>query len=165
MKNKITLILEGPDGSGKSTLASALSKQFNLNIIKMTAYGSQDKDEYIQKLQCDNVVLDRSWISESIYADIFGRNLRISEKDCNHLNKYCTLNNIPVIILLPSIDVIKTRLNVRGDEFGTTIIDNIELIYDRYYNWALAHSELCTIISDLDIQNNLDRMEKLYEKY
>ena len=53
------IIIEGPDGAGKSTLAKSLADALDMNILKMTANGGQSVPEYLQKLACDGVIIDR----------------------------------------------------------------------------------------------------------
>lgn len=72
------IIIEGPDGAGKSTLAKSLADRLDMNILKMTANGGQSPDEYMQKLACDGVIIDRCWVSEQVYSDLFGRDPPVS---------------------------------------------------------------------------------------
>lgn len=58
------IIIEGPDGAGKSTLAKSLADKLDMNVLKMTANGGQSVQEYLQKLACDGVIIDRCWMSE-----------------------------------------------------------------------------------------------------
>lgn len=75
------IIIEGPDGAGKSTLAKSLAGALDMNILKMTANGGQSAREYEQKLACDGVIIDRCWVSEQVYSDLFGREPRIDNDD------------------------------------------------------------------------------------
>lgn len=75
------IIIEGPNGAGKSTLAKSLAGALDMNILKMTANGGQSAREYEQKLACDGVIIDRCWVSEQAYSDLFGREPRIDHDD------------------------------------------------------------------------------------
>lgn len=133
------IIIEGPDGAGKSTLAKSLAGALDMNILKMTANGGQSAREYEQKLACDGVIIDRCWVSEQIYSDLFGREPRISNGDAEALTKFCRLVGIPIIVLLPPLHVVISRLNERGDEYADVVCPNIVEIYQRYQEWVEEH--------------------------
>lgn len=133
------IIIEGPDGAGKSTLAKSLAGALDMNILKMTANGGQSVPEYLQKLACDGVIIDRCWVSEQIYSDLFGREPRIDHNDAEALTELCEHTGIPIIVLLPPLHVVIGRLNERGDEYADVVCPNIVKIYARYQEWAEEH--------------------------
>lgn len=133
------IIIEGPDGAGKSTLAKSLADTLDMNILKMTANGGQSPEEYVQKLACDGVIIDRCWVSEQIYSDLFGREPRIDNDDAESLTELCGTIGVPIIILLPPLHVVVERLEARGDEFSDVVCPNIVEIYNRYRTWADEH--------------------------
>lgn len=133
------IIIEGPDGAGKSTLAESLADRLGMNILKMTANGGQSVQEYLQKLACDGVIIDRCWVSEQVYSDMFGREPRIGNDDAEELTELCGSVDIPIVVLLPPLHVVISRLNERGDEYADVVCPNIVEIYKRYQEWAEAH--------------------------
>lgn len=133
------IIIEGPDGAGKSTLAKSLAGALDMNILKMTANGGQSVPEYLQKLACDGVIIDRCWVSEQVYSDLFGREPRIDNDDAEALTEFCEFARIPIIVLLPPLHVVIGRLNERGDEYADVVCPNIVEIHKRYQEWAEAH--------------------------
>lgn len=139
------IIIEGPDGAGKSTLAKSLAGALDMNILKMTANGGQSVPEYLQKLACDGVIIDRCWVSEQIYSDLFGREPRINHDDAEALTELCEHTGIPIIVLLPPLHVVIGRLNERGDEYADVVCPNIVKIYERYQEWAKAHDNAIVI--------------------
>lgn len=151
------IIIEGPDGAGKSTLAESLAHALDMNILKMTANGGQSVSEYMQKLACDGVVIDRCWVSEQVYSDLFGREPRIDHDDAEALTEYCGLRGIPIIVLLPPLHVVISRLNERGDEYADVVCPNIVEIYTRYRAWAdehpyaivLENNDLATVMEEV----------------
>lgn len=153
------IIIEGPDGAGKSTLAAKLAKRLDLNILKMTANGGQSAGEYIQKLGCDGIVIDRCWISEQIYADIFGREQRLDDENCEMLTDFCFMAGIPIVVVLPPLYEVVKRLTKRGDEFGDVVIENIEEIYHRYEAWVDEHPQ-CVLVTDNGITECIEGVLK-----
>lgn len=143
------IIIEGPDGAGKSTLAKSLADRLDMNILKMTANGGQSVPEYLQKLACDGVIIDRCWVSEQIYSDLFGRGPRIDHDDAEALTKFCERVGIPIIVLLPPLHVVISRLNERGDEYADVVCPNITEIYNRYREWAEGHGD-AIVLEDND---------------
>lgn len=142
------LIIEGPDCAGKSTLAGELANALDMNILKMTANGGQSVPEYLQKLACDGVIIDRCWVSEQIYSDLFGREPRIDNGDAEALTEFCGLVGIPIIVLLPPLHVVISRLNERGDEYADVVCPNIVEIYKRYREWAEEHGNAIVLEDD-----------------
>lgn len=133
------IIIEGPDGAGKSTLAKSLAGALDMNILKMTANGGQSVPEYVQKLKCDGVIIDRCWVSEQIYSDLFKRESRIDNADAESLTELCGLTGVPIIVLLPPLHVVISRLNERSDEYADVVYPNIVEIHKRYREWAEEH--------------------------
>lgn len=143
------IIIEGPDCAGKSTLAEKLADAIDMNMLKMTAGGGQSVPEYLQKLACNGVIIDRCWVSEQVYSDLFKREPRISNDDAEALTELCGRVGIPIIVLLPPLHVVISRLNERGDEYADVVCPNIVEIYKRYREWAEAH-DAAIVLEDND---------------
>lgn len=153
------IIIEGPDGAGKSTLAKSLADRLDMNILKMTANGGQSVREYEQKLECDGVIIDRCWVSEQIYSDLFGREPRIGNDDAEALTELCGFVGIPIIVLLPPLHVVISRLNTRGDEYADVVCPNITEIYKRYKEWAEEHDN-AIVLDDNDPATAMEEVLK-----
>jgi len=76
------IVLEGPDCTGKTTLANHLVKRYGAKYIHGTWSEEIEKNNhdilmnqiYLAKSVADDgglVIIDRSWITEFIYADVF----------------------------------------------------------------------------------------------
>lgn len=153
------IIIEGPDGAGKSTLAKSLADRLGMNILKMTANGGQSVPEYLQKLVCDGVIIDRCWVSEQVYSDLFGREPRIDNDDAEALTELCGRVGIPIIVLLPPLHVVIDRLNERGDEYADVVCPNITEIYKRYKEWAEEHDN-AIVLEDNDPATAMEEVLK-----
>lgn len=153
------IIIEGPDCAGKSTLAKSLADRLDMNILKMTANGGQSVPEYLQKLACDGVIIDRCWVSEQIYSDLFGREPRINHDDAEALTELCGRAGIPIIVLLPPLHVVIGRLNERGDEYADVVCPNIVEIHKRYREWAEAHDN-AIVLEDNDPATAMEEILK-----
>ena len=153
------IIIEGPDGAGKSTLAKLLADRLDMNILKMTANGGQSVSGYVQKLACDGVIIDRCWVSEQLYSDLFGREPRIDNADAESLTELCGLTGVPIIMLLPPLHVVISRLNERGDEHADVVCPNIVEIYKRYKEWAEEHDN-AIVLEDNDPVTAMEEVVK-----
>lgn len=132
------LILEGPDCAGKSTMAKELAERLRLDIIKSTYYGPKTSDAYRERLACQDVVIDRCWISEVIYSKYFGYDPDVDDFTDKMLCDICVKRNIPIVVMLPPIDVIIQRMMERGDDFYSIVSPNVDTIYQDYVDYCAA---------------------------
>lgn len=73
------IVIEGADATGKTTLAKYLCEQFNGEYIHLTRVPAEELWEYhmeavervIRRAANQVVVLDRTWISEQIYEQVY----------------------------------------------------------------------------------------------
>ena len=132
------LILEGPDCAGKSTMAKELAERLGLDIIKSTYYGPKTSDAYRERLACQDVVIDRCWISELIYSKYFGYPSIVDDFTDKTLCDICVKQNIPIVVMLPPIDIIIQRMMYRSDDFYSVVSPNIDAIYQDYVDYCTA---------------------------
>lgn len=132
------LILEGPDCAGKSTMAKELAERLRLDIIKSTYYGPKTSDAYRERLACQDVVIDRCWISEVIYSKYFGYDPDVDDFTDRMLTDICVKQNIPIVVMLPPIDIIIQRMMCRGDDFYSVVSPNVDAIYQDYEDYCAA---------------------------
>jgi thymidylate kinase len=132
------IILEGPDGGGKSTLAANLERLFDFEIHHHGPYPEiSDPDEladkYVASITRDvvrDVVMDRSWISESIYGPIVRGHSRLSHVHAVALGMAASVVTRTIVVLaLPSFEDCERACAVR-EEYAPR--DIREKIYEAY---------------------------------
>lgn len=133
------LILEGPDCAGKSTMAKELAERLRLDIIKSHKNGPKNTDAYRERLACHNVVIDRCWISELIYAKYFGKTPIVDDFEDELLCEVCMRRHIPIVVMSPPLDVLKRRMSERGDDYYSVVAPNLAAISKDYEDYAKTH--------------------------
>lgn len=80
------IIVDGNDGVGKTTVAKTLKEVFNItSYIHLSYKDPSDFNFYNRILEKDNVIFDRSFLDELIYADVLGRKSNITPKQTQEL--------------------------------------------------------------------------------
>ena len=121
------IIVEGADGTGKTTLVKHLAERYNCDIINMTKWGSKVFGEYKKKLILNDIVSDRSFLSEIVYKQAFELQPNISFGEFDWLIHNAKRNDWKFIILTGPIKLLKQRLIDRGDECPE-VIANLTII-------------------------------------
>ena len=131
------MIIEGPDGAGKTTLVRKLADHFKCDIVVMTEKGSKQVGDYLCKSNLDNVVSDRSFLSELVYTYVFHRRSSLSLYDYERVMREYRKEGWQFIILNASTECLTKRLNVRGDEDAYKVrnIDKLRIAYDAWAYW------------------------------
>ena len=131
----MTIIIDGPDGAGKTTLVKALKEYYNCDSVRLTYNDPKDFNFYDRLLEKTECIFDRHFLSEVVYASIFGRPCQLEWHDiCNLYEKVKALN-IKLFILDTTNEEILRRLEVRGGEHQE-IIDNMKTIQARFRRLA-----------------------------
>ena len=81
----MNIIIEGVDGIGKSTLVNGLANALNFAVIHNKANTNNTIDYYYKLQRVPSVIQDRSFISEKIYSEIFGRHEILSNENIDLL--------------------------------------------------------------------------------
>ncbi len=106
------VIFEGPDGSGKSTVARVIGQALRVSVdhhgpyIGETQIGQRYLDAMAPAIANQrHAVLDRSWLSEPIYGDVFRAGVcRISTAQRRMLQRCALSRETLVVICLPSFE-------------------------------------------------------------
>lgn len=132
------IALDGCDGVGKSTIAEKLANKFGCNIVRLTNGGDRSMDSYMRLMNCENIVHDRTFMSEVVYPKYFKKNCHLSERELNALYYFIQMIGINVFILTASNETLAERLYERGDEFLDDI-GAIPSINNDYLEIAKEH--------------------------
>lgn len=126
------LIIEGPDGIGKSTYLNFLSQWLDKKVIEFNKDNLNTFEFWQQALASNEATLwSRSFLSERIYADIFRRTPRLSDREEYRLFKLLRELGYQVIVLMPKdFETTLRRLKERGDYIS--VIVSWKLIVERY---------------------------------
>lgn len=124
-KTKAITIFEGPDGAGKSTLAQEYAQCTGAKYIHHGPYkqvGDGLARMFVESmlpalLGYQDVVLDRCWLSEPIYADAFrGGNDRVGMARARLLDRLALRCGAVVVKCLPPWAFVKETFNGRKAE-------------------------------------------------
>lgn len=137
------VIIDGCDGTGKSSVCEKLSNKFGCNIIRLTYSGDRSVKAYYQMMSIDNIVHDRSFISEIIYPKYFRRKSRLEPRCEEYLLNLIKYFSIRPFILTASNETIHNRIIKRGDEYIKDIDKFIDINQD-YLKYAREHN-ICVI--------------------
>lgn len=128
------IIIDGCDGCGKTTMTNRLVKEYNLDKVIMTKYGWKAVKSYTEKAFLNNVVSDRSFISEYVYSKVYGRESEITDYVFDTLVALYATQEEPwiFVILNANVDVIMNRVEKRGidNEVREEVEKKIEM-YDK----------------------------------
>lgn len=98
-ESSMRIIIEGADGVGKTTIAEKIAEKFNLSLVHFTNKDPRDLNFYYQSLRKNNVVYDRSFLSEMIYPKIFNRPQKLKKYEFEYLLEKAKELEIKIIIL------------------------------------------------------------------
>ena len=153
------IIVEGPDGAGKTTLVKELAAHFNCDILTMTEFGSKKMTDYEQKAKLNNIISDRCFLSELVYASVADRKHVLSPHEYETLIRMYQNKGWKFIILDASVECLLDRLNKRGgeDQWKIDKITNLKTIYlmlAKFYDLKIIDSE------NLDVNDLIKDLEE-----
>lgn len=139
--SKRVTIFEGPDGGGKTTAAKAYAESVGAMYVHCGVYPGVTTGLarlYAEAMMpavlglCD-VVMDRSWYSESIYGKAYrDGKTRIGRADCRMLERLAMRCSTLMIFCLPRKEtVIKNFLSRKGEEYLDNT-DQLGWVYQGY---------------------------------
>lgn len=119
------IIVEGPDGAGKTTycqklLTSGTKTQYVHFGPENTVIGYTQALSSARLAGVDLLVLDRSWFSDTIYAEVIGRKPTFTQGDVEYLQGlYSSTDECVIHYLTAPYETLKERCLTRGEDFIT----------------------------------------------
>lgn len=133
------VILEGCDCVGKTTVANMLSKILKYEVIKgssfETAKCSPEElyEKYRENALKDNIILDRYFLSNMIYAEKYNDYARLNIHHVSVLAEAMNKVGAIMFVLQASPETLKSRFDLRGDEYvDKKDIDDIAYSYSKH---------------------------------
>lgn len=159
------IVLDGPDASGKSTLAEQFKKDCDAEVIHLTWNTNLDStmDTYMigvllhamELAKTKLVVIDRLWLSELIYADVFRGGTSYPKLYTQCLELLSTQNFVQVICLPEEktwLDTYKKMCNEREELYGDD--NRMNAIYGLYHSLWFGNHYKCNFKPLEDLTNN-----------
>ena len=174
------VIFEGSDLSGKSTIAENVAKKLPADtyLTKMCSRPKNNSEEEKDKVYKrywnivewykfiytlsegkDTMVLDRFFPSEAVYS--FKRDYdAMEDKRILELDSYIdTTFNAIIVYCEPSMEVLKKRYILRGDDFA--FIDDLPKIRERYETFL---SYTCNRVIRYNTDKGLENIDTLIKE-
>lgn len=152
------IFLDGCDGTGKSTLATYLSERFKIDKFCLTKDSKKSVTRYMEVMKTDDVVYDRTFLSEVVYPSVFGREDWLSETQVDKLIEYYKGAGLFVICTAEPRDI-RQRILRRGAEH-LEVIKNIDRINAQYVEIAKKYNLIVVDTSIIDYKTIGDYIEK-----
>lgn len=160
------IILEGCDGVGKTTLANLLLYRGykSLHFDYDPRLSIKEKYERIlSKDYGDNIVLDRSFVSEMVYGPLRRGYSRLSEQDFSELLQMLNKRGGRIVLLDAAPEIIYDRIQKRADTDDNDLDFNQIKSIRNLYKQILSSRQECPIDiirNDREIpQNILTRLQ------
>lgn len=153
------ILIDGCDGTGKTSTCEKLANKLGCNIVRLTYNGDRRLRSYAEMMTLDNVIHDRTFLSELIYPKYFGKISKISSNGKNALLNLIDEYDAKVFILTASFSTIVERLRKRGDEFINDV-NILKKVNDEYINYAEYMGYTVIDTSSLSVDEVVDRIER-----
>ena len=138
------IIVEGVDGAGKTTLVNELSHLApdDAIVAHCGPLKRHPLHEYLRPLESldkDAVfIADRWHVGESVYGPLYRGASRLTPEMASYIEAFLDSRGAARIVLSPPYDVIKRRLQERGESFLQP--QHLRLVCDFYGEFADNHS-------------------------
>lgn len=134
-------ILEGPDGGGKTTLGKELSARLSVPVDNHGPYKGEQQiwkhyfDSMIPAYSGErDVILDRCWLAEPIYGEVYRDGLNRVEHWQQRILEYVARECSAVIIwCLPPYQKCLDAFNGRREQEMLDSTEQLKRVYDLYW--------------------------------
>lgn len=111
------IIFEGPDGAGKSTLAKFLSYVTNKKLVSNTHSDPCDLKWFLNQLDKESCIIDRTFISEIVYSEAKNRERRITNRDIDILVDKLLEKRALIVYCTNRYELLVDRAFSRGEDY------------------------------------------------
>lgn len=145
------IIIDGNDGVGKSTLAKQLQEDLGIkSYIHLSGKDPRNFSFYAAMLQKEDVIFDRSFMDEPIYAEVLNRKPELTPLEVELLHSYLYKKGFIVIIVVSNNKKYDKNEDVRIIEaehkidayFKRTAAEHGYIIYDTSFVTTSFYKEL-----------------------
>lgn len=174
------VIIEGPDGAGKTRLCETLSGEMNLSLAPTYAPRHQMHEKGVRKrvfsgisamLRGEIYLHDRLYYSELVYGSILRKSIMFDENEMSWISNTLIRFEVPVIICLPSKQVVAENTEPFLSHHIRDFWDNRDAIYDQYalyaqdniarpYDYTSPHDTIEDLMNW--IQPKIDNLERIF---
>ena len=113
-------IVVGPDGSGKTTFSKWFAEKYGLEYVGCTYREPNKYIRTIKLLNKDNIVYDRLYLPDHLVYSCL-KNEKLSPEELGAwvglINSLKDFGNVIILYVDAPDEVLKERLNTRGDEY------------------------------------------------
>lgn len=172
------IIFEGPDGAGKTTAARALAHEIGAHYVHCGPFrgvrGGLPR-MYVDAmlpavLGYQDVVMDRSWISEPIYGEVFRKgDIRMPNATIRMLERLALRCQTLVAFANTTWDIVLANFLKRPQEEMLDKADQLKEVFDAYgkawmhtslptvrFDYALREFDLNDFVSVMSVPHPLD---------
>lgn len=160
----MNIIIDGPDGVGKTTLVKKLKEHYNIDSIRLSYKDPKNYDFYSTLLKKTDCIFDRQFLSEIIYPNIFDRKCQLTFVEVCKLIAICKTKKIKIFILDTDIDVIKDRLDKRGNEHQN-ILDNIEYLQKEFKKVSETYNIEIIDTTQISFEDIIKKVDEYNEEH
>lgn len=162
------LCITGHDFSGKSTLLKELYKEEDngkLSYIHLSYREPTDLDFYYKTLMFSNFIMDRCYLDELIYPEIFNREQNLTKEEAKFLYDASVKLGITTLIVECSDDeILKNRVNFRAGQEESEVLNNLYLLRDKYREVAKMFDIPILDTSNMTLEEEKEYVRKLLTK-
>ena len=152
------IIVEGPDCSGKSTLVDRLKNRLRWDGRSLHHKEGNQFQRYLKEYAlADNVVFDRSHISEEVYSQLWNRGKPFTEKEKEILDNLIEYNSI-IIFTLPQWEHMHQRyidrkfeqqIKLNELQHSRSLFENTMRRFSYLVYTSSSYAELDLLVDDI----------------
>jgi len=129
------IIVDGNDGTGKSTICRQIQKELGItSYVHLSYKDPTDFDFYYNIFKKQDVIFDRSFMDEPIYADVLGRISKLSDNEVIKLHEH--IQNMPKTKIIICV----SDNNLYDEDEDVRIIENRKKIDTNFLNIAKKYN-------------------------